>query len=456
MAQPTSPALDAAMEKRVIRKAFVRLLPFLGLMYFLNSLDRSNIGFAAPHGLATDLALTSGAFGLAAGLFYVGYVIFEIPSNLVLNKFGARRWLARIMVSWGIVASVTAFVQTSGQFYALRILLGIAEAGFTPGVLLFLTFWFPKAVRGKAIALFGLAIPIASALGSVVSAYIIQYGDRVLFDLPGWRLMILIEGIPSIIVGIWCWFYLTDKPSDAKWLTTEERTWLTTTMEAEDQETRETHRHSVMSALMSGRTLALVGIYVCMQYGNQAVGFFLPTIVAGFSQQFNTEFSIIQQGAIVAIPFVLGGIAMIVNGWHSDKVAERGLHFGIPLIVGGCAIPLALYQSSPFMVMLFVCICLMGFLASLPILWTLPPVYMEGAAAAAGIALINSAGNIGGFGGPYVTGWVTDWTGNPKASMWVAGIVMVVGGLGALALRRSTEKLALPSTPLAAPVPAAE
>lgn len=439
MSQSKEAAVPSAIEKRVIRKISIRLLPFLVLMYFINYLDRSNIGFAAPHGLAADLGLTASAFGLAAGLFYVGYVLFEVPSNLALHRYGARRWLARIMVSWGIVATITAFVQTSGQFYFLRILLGIAEAGFTPGVLLFLCFWFPKAYRGKAIAIFGLAIPASSAIGSLMSGYIIQYGDG-LFGMPGWRVMILVEALPAIAVGVWAWFYLTDRPQDATWLDGEERAWLAATIEAEDREVQNTHKHSIMSALASGRTLALVGIYICMQYSSQAIGFFLPTIVAGFSEQFDTSFSVVQQSAIVAIPFVFGGVAMFVNGWHSDKVSERGLHLGIPLILAGCAIPMALYQSSPFMVMLFVAIFMMGFLGAIPIIWTLPARYMVGASAAAGIALINSAGNIGGFGGPYVTGWVTDWTGDSKAAMWLAGLVMVAAGIGAIVFKRRTER----------------
>lgn len=441
---------EAALEKRVVSKVFVRLLPFLGLMFVLNQLDRSNVGFAAPNGLSEDLGLTQAMFGLAAGLFFIGYVVFEVPSNLALHRFGARKWLARIMITWGLVTVATAFVQTTTQFYVIRVLLGVAEAGFTPGALLFICLWIPRAYRARAIAYFGLAIPVAAALGGVMAGYLIQYGDGLL-GLPGWRFMILAEGVPAVVVGIACWFYLTDKPSDAKWLTPKERNWLSDTMHAEQLQTQGEHKHTMRSALLSTSTLALMAIYILMQYGNQAVGFFLPTIVAGFSEQFATSFSILQQGAIVGVPFVFAGIAMAVNGWHSDRTGERTLHLAIPLIVGGCAIPFALYQTSPLMVMVFVTVGLSGFLAAIPVLWTFPSRYMQGATAAAGIAVINSFGNLGGFGGPYVTGWIIDGTGSTKPAMWLAGGALAAAGVVALAFGRRSERGRAKSQPRESP-----
>src|SRR5665647_363467 len=262
---------DDAMRKQVMRKVAWRLSPFLGL------------------------------------LFFVGYLILEVPSNLALHKFGARRWIARIMVSWGIVASAMAFVPNAGTMYGLRFLLGIAEAGFFPGIILYLTFWFPKRERAKAIALFMVAIPLSSALGSPLSAWLISVGHQALFGLDGWRFMFLVEGIPAVIFGFVCWFYLTDRPRDAKWLNDDERAWLKTEMDTEDAQTAKRYHYPLKKALLKPRIWALAFVYFGIIYGLYAVGFFLPTIIAGFKDTYHTDFSILQQGLIVAIPYAFGG-----------------------------------------------------------------------------------------------------------------------------------------------------
>ena len=435
MSQPAAPTTDDAMRARVMRKVAWRLSPFLGLLYFINYLDRSNIGFAAPHGMNEALGFDSSAYGLASGLFFIGYLILEVPSNLALHRFGARRWIARIMVSWGIVASLMAFVPNAGSMYALRFLLGIAEAGFFPGIILYLTYWFPKRQRAKAVALFMVAVPLSSVIGSPLSAWLISSGHRVLFDLDGWRFMFLIEGIPAIVIGVLCWFYLTDRPHQARWLAEDERDWLQREMDTEHEQTARRYHVPLRKSLTQPRIWALAFVYFGIVYGLYAVGFFLPTIIAGFSETFDTNFSILQQGLIVAIPYAFGCVAMVLWSRHGDRTRERVWHVALPAIIGGIAIPIALYLGSPFTTMIAVTVCTMGICAALPTFWPLPTMFLSGAAAAAGIALINSIGNTAGFLGPYITGWLTDWTGTEKLGLWVVGIVMVAAGVVAVALR---------------------
>ncbi|HET8601704.1 MAG TPA: MFS transporter [Segeticoccus sp.] len=432
-ARPTG--ADDDLRRQVMRKVAWRLSPFLGLLYFINYLDRTNISFAAPHGMNDALGFDKAAFGLASGLFFIGYLILEVPSNLALHRFGARRWIARIMVSWGIVAAAMAFVPNAGTMYGLRFLLGIAEAGFFPGIILYLTFWFPQEMRAKAVGLFMVAVPLSSMIGSPLSAWLITSGHHLLFGLEGWRFMFLVEGLPAILIGVVCWFFLTDRPRDAKWLSPEERSWLQAQMDAEHEATAQRHHVSVRESLTRGRVWALAFVYFGIVYGLYAVGFFLPTIVAGFQDTYGTEFSVIQQGLIVAIPFAFGAVAMVLWSRHGDRTGERVWHVAAPAIVGGIAIPIALYLNSPFTAMVAVTICTMGIMAALPTFWPLPTVFLSGAAAAAGIALINSIGNTAGFLGPYITGWLTDLTGSEKAGLWLVGVVMIAAGVVAVALR---------------------
>lgn len=423
------------MRSHVMRKVAWRLSPFLGLLYFVNYLDRTNIGFAAPHGMNDALGLDKAAFGLASGIFFIGYLLLEVPSNLALHKVGARRWIARIMVSWGIVASTMAYVPNAGTLYGLRFLLGIAEAGFFPGIILYLTFWFPKRERAKAVALFMIAVPLSSVFGAPLSAWLIEVGHGTLFGMDGWRFMFLMQGLPAILLGTCCWFYLTDQPKDAAWLEPGERDWLQKEMDNEHAETGKRYDYPLYKALTQPRILALAFVYFGTVYGLYAVGFFLPTIIAGFQQTFNTSYSVIQQGFIVAIPYVFGAIAMYFWARHGDKTRERVWHVALPAIIGGSAIPIALYQHSPFTTMIAVTICAIGICSALPTFWPLPTTFLTGAAAAGGIALINSLGNLAGFIGPYVTGWLADVTGSPKAGLWVVGAFMIAAGLTALALK---------------------
>ncbi|WP_431917864.1 MFS transporter [Amycolatopsis tucumanensis] len=418
---------------RVLGKVALRIMPFLALLYFVNYLDRVNIGFAGPNGMNTELGLTATAFGFASGIFFLGYLTLEVPSNLALHRFGARRWLARIMITWGIVATALAFVPNPTTLVIMRFLLGVAEAGFFPGIILYLTYWFPAAQRAKAVALFMAAVPVSSAIGATVSSLLIAHGHGV-FGLSGWRFMFLVEGIPAILLAFATWFYLTDRPEQAKWLTEDERRWLTTELDNERKATEAEHHWPLRKALTHPRILGLAFVYFAIAYGLYALGFFLPTIIAGFGQEFGTKLSTVQAGLVTAIPYVIAAVVMVFWARHGDRTRERKWHVALPMIVGGVAIPVALYLGNPYAAMVAVTICAVGVCAALPTFWALPSTFLSGAAAAGGIALINSLGNISGFAAPYVTGWLRDLTGSQRTGLWVVGACMVAGALVALVL----------------------
>lgn len=427
------------MRNAVWRKAAWRLVPYLGLLYFINYLDRVNIGFAGPGGMSTELGLTATGFGFASGVFFIGYLILEVPSNLALHRFGARRWIARIMVTWGIIATAVAFTPNQTVLVILRFLLGVAEAGFFPGIILYLTYWFPAAMRARMVAWFMVAIPISTAVGSTVSSLLIQHGNGV-FGLTGWRFMFLVEGIPAILLAVVTWFFLTDRPADARWLTPEESQWMQAELDRERTRTEQDHHWPLRKALTHGRVLGLAFVYFGNVYGLYALGFFLPTIITGFQHQFGTTFSIVQRGLITAIPYVLGAIAMMLWARHGDRTGERVWHVALPMIVGGVTIPIALYLGSPVAVMVAVSITAVCICCALPTFWALPSTFLAGTAAAGGIALINSLGNVSGFAAPYITGWLTDLTGTQRAGLWVVGACMVAGAALALVLKAAPKK----------------
>ncbi|MGP4016655.1 MFS transporter [Saccharopolyspora sp. 5N708] len=427
-------AASAGVQNRILRKVAVRLMPFLCLLYFVNYLDRVNIGFAGPNGMNDELGLTATAFGFASGIFFIGYLVLEVPSNLALHRFGARKWLARIMITWGLVATAMAFVPNPVTLVVLRFLLGVAEAGFFPGIILYLTYWFPAAQRAKAVALFMTAIPVSSAIGATVSSALISAGHGI-FGLSGWRFMFLVEGIPAMLLAVATWFYLTDRPSEAKWLAPEERAWLNEQLDAERKQTEAAHSWPLRKALTHPRILALAFVYFGIAYGLYALGFFLPTIIKGFEQQYGTDLSTMQTGLITAVPYVIGAVAMVLWAAHGDRTRERVWHVALPMLLGGACIPIALYLGNPFSAMVAVTICAVGVCAALPTFWALPSNFLAGAAAAGGIALINSLGNISGFAAPYITGALKDATGSQRTGLWVVGIVMIAAAITAIALR---------------------
>jgi MFS transporter, ACS family, tartrate transporter len=414
-----------------VHKALVRLLPFVGVCMVFNYLDRVNVGYAALT-MNEDLGLSSAAFGFGAGLFFIGYFFFEIPSNLALHRFGARVWIARIMVAWGILAGATAFVDSKAAFYVVRFLLGVAEAGFFPGIILYLTYWFPHAQRAKVLSLFILAVPVSSVLGGPVSTLILQNGEGWFGFDAGWRTMFFIEGLVPVVLGLLCLVFLASRPVDARWLTRREATALTRTLEAEAREHRE---HSLGHTLINKRVAALAVVYFGIVFGLYSLAFFLPLIIDGLEEQFEIELSLFQIGLVTAIPYGVAAVAMILNARHSDRTDERVLHVAVPVLIGAAAAACALYLTSVFLVVAAISVCAAGVFAALPAVWQLPTAFLGGAGAAAGIALINSFGNLSGFAGPYVQGWMEDLTGSFRAGLWIvagfmvlaAAMVMVIG-----------------------------
>jgi MFS family permease len=424
---------DDPLVRSGARRAGLRLVPLLILLYFVNYLDRVNIGFAGPNGMNAELGLSATLFGVAAGVFFVGYLLLEVPSNLMLHRFGARRWIARILVTWGIIATIMAFTPDATVLIVLRFLLGVAEAGFFPGIILYLTYWFPAVRRARMTAWFMAAIPVSSAFGAAVSSLIIEHGAG-LFGLSGWRVMFLLEGIPSVLLAVVVWFALTDRPAAASWMPQDEKDALERALAAEGREVAEAGPRSVLGALRSPRVLALSWVYFGVVYGLYALGFFLPTIVKGFAAQYGTPFTTVQQGLVTAIPYVVGLVAMIV--W-TRRATNPTARVAVPALVGGLAIPVALYLSNPWLAIVAVAVCACGVLAALPGFWSLPTAYLTGAAAAAGIALINSLGNVSGFVAPYVTGALSDATGSNRVGLWVVGICMVSAAVVTWLLRRT-------------------
>src|SRR3954452_22475319 len=420
-----------------VRKAMWRLLPFLGFCYLLNYVDRTNVGFAALT-MNADLGLSSAAYGLGAGLFFIGYFVFEVPSNVVLHKVGARIWIARIMVTWGLVASATAFVQGELSFYVVRVLLGIAEAGFFPGVLLYLTYWFPRPERARIVALTFLAVPLASVIGSPLSTVLIQHGEGLLGFDAGWRFMFFVEGIPAVLLGIAVLFLLPDRPSRARWLAPPEATALEQHLAAEDAE--EVGREvPTREALTDLRVVALSVVYFGIVFGLYVLAFFLPKVITGFQDQFGTTFSLVEIGLVTAVPYAFAAVAMVLWARHSDRTGERAGHVAGAEFVGAVAIAAALYMDSPLAVMVCITVCAMGVYAAIPVFWQLPTRLLSGVGAAAGIALINSFGNLSGFLGPYLTGSLEDLTGSFRTGLWIVAVLMVLAGVIALRYRAEQE-----------------
>ncbi|MCD2097353.1 MFS transporter [Rhodococcus rhodochrous] len=432
-----------AIEKVTIGRITRRLLPFLVLLYFLNFLDRVNVSFAALQ-MNADLGMSQAAYGFGAGLFFIGYFIFEVPSNMILHKVGARIWIARIAVSWGVVSAATAFVQTEVQFFIARFMLGFAEAGLLPGLILYLTYWYPERHRARIVALLYIAVPLSSVLGGPLSTAIMQHADGFL-GLAGWRAMFLIEGLPTVIVGVVTFFYLTSRPAEAKWLTGEQRRWLVRSLDAEAQATvsrqgtANGHR-GVFSALKDIRVVSLSVVLFGIFYGFYGVSFFLPQMISGMSADWGVEFSLVQVGFITAVPFAIGTVAMILVSRHSDRKSERIWHTAVSMLVAGAGITIAvLGNSSPYVMLLGIALLLSGVLSATSTFWAIPPRILTGMALAAGIGLMNSFANLSGFIGPYVAGYMKDLTGTFDAPMYIIGAVLVVATLVLLGMRRGLD-----------------
>ncbi|MEO6947185.1 MAG: MFS transporter [Nitrobacter sp.] len=420
--------MDAELEKRVMRKVSFRIVPFIMLLYFIAFIDRVNIGFAALT-MNKDLGLSPASFGLGAGIFFLGYFIFEVPSNLILNKVGARIWIARVMITWGIISGCFAFVQGETSFLSLRFLLGVAEAGFFPGIILYLSFWFPSRFRAGVVSLFMAAAPLSVILGSPLSTALLKMDG--LLGYKGWQWLFIMEAIPAIILGFVVLGYMTDKPEKATWLKKDERDWLIAEMNAEHAAKGPAINSSIWRGLADSRVLALALIYFGTSAGLYTLGIWAPQIIKGFG------LSTMQVGFLNAVPPTLAVIAMVLWARHSDKTNERTWHVVAACLAAAVGLALAASAGSWMSVVAALALVNIGISSAKPPLWAMPTTFLSGSAAAAGIATINSIGNLGGFVGPSMIGWIKGVTGSFEGGLYFISALLVLSALVTLVLSRS-------------------
>jgi ACS family tartrate transporter-like MFS transporter len=431
--------MEHDIEKRTIRKITWRIVPFIMLLYFIAYIDRVNIGFAALS-MKTDLGFTASILGFGAGIFFWGYFLFEVPSNIILNKVGARIWIARVMVTWGIVSACMAFVQGPTSFYVVRFLLGAAEAGFFPGIILYLSYWFPSRRRAGVTAFFMAAAPISTAIGSPVSAALLQMDG--MMGLAGWQWMFILEAIPAVILGVVVFFYMTDRPEQAKWLKEDERTWLVDAMKAETAK-KVGANHSILKGLLNPQVLALSLIYFGTSAGLYTLGIWAPQIIKQLGVSSMTV------GFLNAIPPAVSVVAMVLWSRHSDRTGERTWHVILACLTAAAGLAIAAGAHSVAGLIIALTIVNVGISCAKPPLWSMPTTFLSGAAAAAGIATINSIGNLGGFVGPAMIGWIKDKTGSFDGGLYFVAGLLVISAITTLLLGHSKGRKA-EAPPLAA------
>jgi ACS family tartrate transporter-like MFS transporter len=421
-------AMTQGLETRTVRTVFVRLMPLLIGCYLLAYLDRINIGFAAIT-MNHDLVLDAYHYGLGAGLFFWGYFFFEVPSNLMLQRFGARRWIARIMVTWGLVSMGTAFIHGWAGFLVLRFLLGVAEAGLFPGVILYLTYWFTAAYRARIIAAFMVAIPVSLAIGSPISAAILQMNGTA--GYKGWQWLFLIEGAPTILLAVIVLMVLPDRPRNARWLSEDQKQWLEETLDKEQRAVQATHGMSFWRTFIDRRVLGLSFIYFANLTTNLGLAFFLPQMIKemGLSTGWST--------LMTSVPYALGAVGALLWGYFSDRYNERRISLFLALVVSAVGLAGAAFLGSTLAAVAWMSVAAIGIYGAKAPFWPLPSMFLTGSAAAGGIALINSVGNLGGFAGPYIMGWVKDATGSFKDGLYVLAGFGVAAAVVTLMVVRS-------------------
>ncbi|WP_175874088.1 MFS transporter [Burkholderia sp. BCC0397] len=426
---PSSPATTPACNT-AIRKCLRRLLPFLVLMYVIAFIDRANVGFAKA-ALQADTGLSNGAFAFGAGIFFISYAIFEVPSNLALHRFGARLWMSRIMVTWGLVSASMAFAHDATTFYALRVLLGAAEAGFFPGVILYLTYWFPRHVRAQAMGVFYFGLPLALVLGGPLSGLLL--GLQAPFGLTPWQWMFVIEGLLASVVGVIAFFYLSDGPAQAGWLADDERRALLDALSQEDAAKLGHGPATLRDLFRSPRLAAFCLVYFTVQMSVYGVVFYLPTRIAELHGG-KVDLGV---GLITAIPWLC---SLAVTRWTTriaDRTGEHRRLAALMLVCAGCGIAASTFFSSLVPVIVAFCFAASGFVSVQPLYWTLPTNYLGGVAAAGGIALINSLGNVGGFVAPNLKTWAEQAFANPHAGMLSLACIAFLGAVMLTLMRRA-------------------
>lgn len=397
-----------------------RLVPFLFLLYIVAYLDRINVGFAALQ-MQGQLGFNDRIYGLGAGMFFAGYFFFQVPSNLVLHRVGARRWITLLMMIWGMISSSMIFVRTPQSFYALRFLLGAAEAGFFPGMILYLKIWFPEAARARAVALFMTAGPLSGVVGGPISGVLLSLPHRA--GMQGWQWLFVIEGLPAVVLGMVVFFSLTDRPQEARWLNEEQRAWLLATLEHEKTAPASQPTFNLLSLLGDGRIWLLVFVYFGLNTGSYGISLWLPKLLKSTSQGSNLFI-----GVISTVPYIAAAIAMVLVGQHSDRTGERHWHVALCAFVGAAAFLFGAYASSLLETVIALSLAMMAVSSMTGPFWTLPAKFLQGTAAAAGIAIINSLGNLGGFFGPYAIGSMRAATGTFRGGLLIAAATLAFSG----------------------------
>jgi len=413
--------MDRTLEQSTMRKVYLRLLPFAVLSYVLAYIDRINVSFAGLT-MRGDLGMSAGTFGFAVGMFYWGYFIFEVPSNVILEKVGARIWIARIMITWGILAGLTAVVTGSTSFAIVRFLLGVAEAGFFPGIILYFTYWFPSHHHARIVSGFLVGLPVAVAVGAPISTGLL--GLDGLFGLRGWQVMYIAEAIPTVVIGVITFFVLTDRPEQARFLTAEERNWLVTTIAAERRATEAVRKFTLWQALYNPKVLLLALNYLGIVTASLGMLIFIPQMIKSLG-----DYSNMTVGWLTMIPYTCGAIAMVVWGRISDRMNERRWNLFIGCVFSTVGLVIAGMTMGTWWALAGMSIAAMGFYGSKGPFFAMPPMFLSGAGLAAGIAWINSIGNLGGFFGPWYVGVMKDLTGNYAGGLYGLALLGLVAAI---------------------------
>ena len=408
------------LERRTIRKVSWRLLPLIVIIYFVAYIDRTNVSFAALT-MNKDLGLSPYVFGWGAGIFFLGYFLFEVPSNVILEKTGARIWIARIMITWGLVSGAMVFASGPASFLILRFLLGVAEAGFFPGMILYFTYWFPKTYRARVISTLFIAVPGSNAVASIVSGAVLEMDG--LLGLAGWQWMFIVEAVPAVLLAFAVLALLTDRPAVATWLEPEEKEWLESALREECRQIESAGHLGLFQALTDARVLILSMIYLTIVTATYGITFFLPQIVKGIG------LSNMMTGLVTAIPYTIGTIGMLVWGASSDRHDERRWHFCVACLLATIGLIGAGVFGSSFLALAFMSVATIGLYGSKPAFWPMPSLFLTGTAAAGGIAMVNSIGNLGGYFGPFIVGWIKDSTGSFEAGLYFLAASALASGI---------------------------